>query len=169
MVKAIASLQSVQDDVSGQDLSTAADQLSTAGSVYLLGQLHSAPVVDSLSYMLTKIGMKYSSGGLATHMAGTIPVDDVLVAVSFRYYAIEVVSISENLKGAGTNVVAIEDSTLSPLEKSADALLVGPENRHTLSWSIAAPMCISQALVLATAARLQVDADLPEIPTVTRA
>lgn len=173
VVKDIASLQSLLDDVSVQELSTAADLLSTAGSVYLLGQLRSAPVVDFLRYMLTMIGKKCilldPSGGLATHMAKTISDEDVLVAVSFRYYANEVVSISENLKGAGTKIIAISDSTLSPLAKSADVFFVVPEHRHTFSRSIAAPMCISHALVLATAARLQVDADLPEIPTVTQA
>ncbi len=173
VVKDIASLQALLDDISGQDLSTAADLLSTAGSVYLLGQLRSAPVVDFLRYMLTMIGKKCvlldPSGGLATHMAETVSDEDVLVAVSFRYYAIEVVSISENLKAAGTRIVAISDSTLSPLAKSADVLFVVPEHRHAFSRSIAAPMCVSQALVLATAARLQAGDDLPEIPTVTRA
>ena len=173
VVKDIASLQSLLDDISGRDLSAAADMLSAAGSVYLLGQLRSAPVVDFLRYMLTMIGKKCllldPSGGLATHMAETISDEDVLVAVSFRYYANEVVSISESLKDGGTKIIAISDSTLSPLAKSADVLFVVPEHRHTFSRSIAAPMCISQALVLATAARLQVDADLPEIPTVTRA
>ena len=173
VVKDIASLQSLLDDISAQDLSTAADMLSTAGSVFLLGQLRSAPVVDFLRYMLTMIGKKCvlldPSGGLATHMAETISDDDVLVAVSFRYYANEVVSISESLKDTGTAIIAISDSTLSPLAKSADVLFVVPEHRHTFSRSIAAPMCISQAVVLATAARLQVDVDLPEIPTVTQA
>ena len=173
VVKDIASLQALLDDISGQDLSTAADLLSTAGSVYLLGQLRSAPVVDFLRYMLTMIGKKCvlldPSGGLATHMAETISGDDVMVAVSFRYYANEVVSISESVKDTGTAIIAISDSTLSPLAKSADVLFVVPEHRHTFSRSIAAPMCISQAMVLATAARLQVDVDLPEIPTVTQA
>ena len=173
VVKDIASLQALLDDISGQDLSMAADMLSNAGAVYLLGQLRSAPVVDFLRYMLTMIGKKCvlldPSGGLATHMAETISDEDILVAVSFRYYANEVVSIAEDMKDSGTRIIAISDSTLSPLAKSADVLFVEPEHRHTFSRSIAAPMCISQALVLAAAARLQVDADLPEIPTVTRA
>lgn len=173
VVKDIASLQALLDDISGPDLSSAADMLSNAGSVYLLGQLRSAPVVDFLRYMLTMIGKKCvlldPSGGLATHMAETVSDEDILMAVSFRYYATEVVSIAENMKDSGTKIIAISDSTLSPLAKSADVLFVVPEHRHTFSRSIAAPMCISQALILATAARLQVGADLPEIPTVTRA
>jgi len=172
VVKDIASLQALLDDVSGDDLSRGADLLCKAQTVYLLGQLRSAPIADFLRYMLTMIGKRCvlldPSGGLATHMAKTIGNEDVLVAVSFRYYANEVVSIVENARATDSKVIAISDGTLSPLAKSADVFFSVPEHRHTFSRSIAAPMCISQALVLATAARLQAGTSRPEIPTVTR-
>lgn len=172
VIKDIASLQALLDDVTGDDLSKAADLLSEASTIYLLGQLRSAPIVDFLRYMLTMIGKRCvlldPSGGLATHMAQTISNDDVLIAVAFRYYANEVVSIVESVGKSGADIIAISDGTLSPLAKSADVLFSVPEHRHTFSRSIAAPMCISQALVLATAARLQIDSAQPEIPTVTR-
>lgn len=123
--------------------------------------------------MLTMIGkrcvMLDPSGGLATHMAQTMKTGDVLVAVSFRYYANEVVKIVEQVQDAGFPIVAITDSNLSPLAKSAKPTFIVPEHRQTFSRSIAAPMCISQALVLATAARLQSDDHNPSIPTVTKA
>ena len=171
VVKDIASLQALLDDVTGMHLSKAADLIFQANTVYLLGQLRSAPIVEFLRYMLTMIGKRCilldCGGGLATHMAQTISKDDVLLAVSFRYYANEVVSIAESVGKTRTNIIAISDGTLSPLAKSADVLFSVPEHRHTFSRSIAAPMCISQALVLATAARLQSDAAHPRIPTVT--
>ncbi|MEM8728552.1 MAG: MurR/RpiR family transcriptional regulator [Pseudomonadota bacterium] len=172
VVKDIASLQALLDDVSGADLARAADLLSDAESVYLLGQLRSAPVVEFMRYMLTMIGKRCvlldPSGGLATHMAHTISDRDVLVAVSFRYYANEVVTIVDQVGARDCKIVAMSDGTLSPLAKSADVLFSVPEHRHTFSRSIAAPMCISQALVLATAARLQAGSARPKIPTVTR-
>ncbi len=171
VIKDIASLQTLLDDVSGEDLSRGADLLKEAGTVYLLGQLRSTPVVEFLRYMLTMIGKRCvlldPSGGLATHMARTMATGDVLVAVSFRYYANEVVSIVEDVQASGSGIIAISDGTLSPLAKSADVLFSVPEHRQTFSRSIAAPMCISQALVLATAARLQAGTAPPEIPTVT--
>jgi len=173
VVKDIASLQALLDDVRKDDLTRAADLISGAATVFLLGQLRSAPVVEFLRYMLVMIGKRCvlldPSGGLATHMARTISDDDVLIAVSFRFYANEVVSIVEAVRDTRTPIVAISDSTLSPLAKSADVFFSVPEHHHTFSRSIAAPMCISQALVLATAARLQVGAGSPEIPTVTQA
>lgn len=170
VVKDIASLQELLEHVSAENLENAADLLGKAGTVYLLGQLRSAPVVEFLRYMLTMIGKRCilldPSGGLATHMARTMVEDDVLLAVSFRYYANEVVSIVEEVHKAGRAVVAISDSTLSPVAKSANVLFSVPEHRHTFSRSLAAPMCLSQALVLATAARQDSGSD-PKIPTVT--
>ncbi len=171
VVKDIASLQELLEDISADDLAAAADLLSAADTVYLLGQLRSAPVVELLRYMLTMIGKRCvlldPSGGLATHMARTMTERDVLLAVSFRYYANEVVSIVETAGQERIPVIAVSDSTLSPLAKSARVLFAVPEHRHTFSRSLAAPMCIAQALVLATAARTEDSAGRPRIPTVT--
>ena len=171
VVKDIASLQELLEDTPAKALDEAAELLNRAGTVFLLGQLRSAPVVDFLRYMLTMIGKRCvlldPSGGLATHMARTMVKDDVLLAVSFRYYANEVVSIVEDVQAAGNPVVAISDSTLSPIAKSASILFSVPEHHHTFSRSLAAPMCLSQALVLAAAARVQGNEGGPRIPTVT--
>lgn len=168
VIKDIASLQSLLEDISSDDIAAAADRLSQAEVVFLLGQLRSAPVVDFIRYMLTMIGkrcvMLNPSGGLATYMAQTMKKGDVLLAVSFRYYANEVVKIVEEVHQAGRPIIAITDSALSPLAKSASPYFIIPEHRQTFSRSIAAPMCISQALVLATAARLQGDKNPISIP-----
>ena len=86
-------------DIAPDDLARAADLLEKADAVYLLGQLRSAPVVELLRYVLTMLGKRCvlldPSGGLATHMARTMRAGDVLVAVSFRFYATEVVNVVE--------------------------------------------------------------------------
>jgi DNA-binding MurR/RpiR family transcriptional regulator len=92
---------------------------------------------------------------------------DVLFAVSFRFYATEVVNIVEEAAVAGIPVVAISDSTLSPLAKAAAVMFAVPERDYSFSRSLAAPMCLAQALALAVAARVQKDPSAPRIPTVT--
>ena len=67
----------------------------------------------------------------------------------------------------GNTIIAISDSTLSPLAKSADVLFAVPEHEYTFSRSLAAPMCLAQAFTVALAARLQNNAEDPRIPTVT--
>ena len=171
VVRDVASLQALLSDIPPGDMVRAADLLEKADSVYLLGQLRSAPVVDLLRYVLTMLGKRCvlldPSGGLATHMARTVRKTDVLVAVSFRFYATEVVNVVEEAASRGVAVIAISDNTLSPIAKGADVLFAVPEHAYTFSRSLAAPMCLAQALTVALAARLQNNAEDPRIPTVT--
>ena len=130
-----------------------------------------ASIVDLLRYVLTMLGKRCvlldPSGGLASYMARTITQRDLLFAVSFRFYATEVVNVVEQVAAAKVPIIAISDSTLSPLAKSASVLFAVPEHEYTFSRSLAAPMCLAQALTVALAARLQNNAVSPRIPTVT--
>jgi DNA-binding MurR/RpiR family transcriptional regulator len=171
VVRDVTSLQDMLANISASDIAHAAQMMEAADTIYLLGQLRSAPVADLLRYMLTMLGKRTvlldASGGLATHMAKAIQPRDLLFAVSFRFYATEVVNIVEDVAVRSVPVVAISDSTLSPLAKSAQVLFAIPEHEYTFSRSLAAPMCLAQALTVALAARLQKDRDSPRIPIVT--
>ena len=171
VVRDIASLQDLLLDIAEADLKKAVTLLEKAEVVYLIGQLRSVPVVDLLRYILTMLGKRCvlldPGGGLATHMARAIRKTDVLLAVSFRFYATEVVNIVDETAERKVPIIAISDSTLSPLAKAASVLLAVPEHQYTFSRSLAAPMCLAQALTIALAARLQKNPVNPRIPTVT--
>lgn len=171
VIRDIASLQDLLAGISPGDISRAARMMEKAGTIYLIGQLRSAPIVELLRYVLTMLGKRTvlldPGGGLATHMARAIRKTDLLFAVSFRFYATEVVNVVEEAAGRGIPIVAISDSTLSPLAKSAGVLFAVPEHEYTFSRSLAAPMCLAQALTVALASRLQKDRETPRIPTVT--
>ena len=171
VVRDIASLQELLVGISEGDLKKAVSLLEKAEVIYLIGQLRSSPVADLLRYILTMLGKRCvlldPSGGLATHMARRIRKTDVLLAVSFRFYAHEVVNIVDEAATRKIPVVAISDSTLSPLAKTATVLFAIPEHEYTFSRSLAAPMCLAQALAVALAARLQGNRESPRIPTVT--
>ena len=167
----VASLQELLASIDAASLARAAELLEAADTVYLLGQLRSAPVVDLLRYVLTMLGKRTvlldASGGLATHMAKVARPTDLLFVVSFRFYATEVVNVAEETAARGVPILAITDSTLSPYAKLAQVLFAVPEHEYTFSRSLAAPMCLAQALCVALAARLQKDAAAPRIPVVT--
>jgi DNA-binding MurR/RpiR family transcriptional regulator len=171
VVRDIASLQDILAEISGEDLATAVDLLEKSETIFLIGQLRSAPVVELLRYVLTMLGKRCvlldPGGGLATYMARTMKNTDLLFAVSFRFYATEVVNVVEDAAARGIPIVAISDSTLSPLAKSAQVLFPVPEHEYTFSRSLAAPMCLAQALTVALASRLQGSKDEPRIPIVT--
>ncbi len=159
VVRDITALEDLLVNVTEDLLESAIDHLERAHTIYLVGQLRSSPVVDLLRYLLTMLGkptvLLDPGGGLATHMADLIQPEDVLFAVSFRFYATEVVNITENVAARGVPIIGISDSTLSPLAKSATVLFAVPEHEYSFSRTLAAPMCLAQALMTALAARLQ--------------
>ncbi len=171
VVSDAASVQSLLDEIDAGDLARAAGLLSEAETIFLLGQLRSAPVVELIRYLLTMAGKKCimldPSGGLATHIARTIGPKDVLFAVSFCFYANEVDSIVEEVALRGRKIVAMSDSTLSPLAKSAHVLFAAHEHPGPLSRSVTAPICLAQAIALAVASRMQNAPSVPDIPSVT--
>ena len=171
IVRDIASLQNLLADVSEADLGKAVALMEKAEVIYLLGQLRSSPVAELLRYILTMLGKRCvlldPSGGLATHMARAIRKTDLLFAISFRFYATEVVNIVEEAGSRQVPIIAISDSTLSPVAKAASVLFSVPEHEYSFSRSLAAPMCLAQALTVALAARLQKNSVNPRIPTVT--
>jgi DNA-binding MurR/RpiR family transcriptional regulator len=171
VVRDIASLQDLLTEVPEAELEKAVSLLEKAETIYLIGQLRSSPVAELLRYILTMLGKRCvlldPSGGLATHMARAIRETDLLFAISFRFYAIEVVNIVEEAAKRHVPIIAISDSTLSPIARAASVLLAVPEHEYTFSRSLAAPMCLAQALTVALAARLQKNSVNPRIPTVT--
>lgn len=171
VVRDVASLQDLLTSIPPDHIDKAVRMMDKAKTIYLAGQLRSSPLVFLLHYILTMLGkpavLLDDSGGLATYRARLMTDKDLLFAVSFRFYATEVVTITEEAKERGIPILAITDSTLSPLAKSADLLFSVPEHAYTFSRSLAAPMCLAQALAVALAAKMQRDSD-PRIPTVTQ-
>lgn len=167
----VASLQDLLSNMKAADLVAAAELMEKADTIYLVGQLRSAPVVELLRYVLTMLGKRTvlldPGGGLATHMAKVSRPTDLLFVVSFRFYATEVVNVAEETAGRGVPIVAITDSTLSPYAKLAKVLFAVPEHEYTFSRSLAAPMCLAQALCVALASRVQKNSSDPRIPVVT--
>jgi len=169
VVRDMAALQGLLESVSDDELAAAARLLTGAQTVFIAGQLRSEPLALLLRYLLTMLQRRVilldPAGGLAQEMAQTMGAGDVLVAIAFRHYAKEVVTIAEQ---AAAPVIAITDSPLSPLAKEADVLFTIPEDEYSFSRSLAAPMCLVQCLATAAAALLQPSLDAPpRIPSVT--
>jgi DNA-binding MurR/RpiR family transcriptional regulator len=171
VVRDIASLQGLLDTVSEESLDKAARLLTSAGTIYIAGQLRSEPLAILLRYLLTMLQRRVvlldPAGGLAPEMARTMGTGDVLVAIAFRHYAKEVVEVAEIADAGATPLIAITDSPLSPLARNAQILFTVPEDEYTFSRSLAAPVSLIQCLATAAASLLQPEHDSPRIPSVT--
>ncbi len=172
VVRDIAALHGLLETVNEEMLAAAAKLLSGAATIYIAGQLRSEPLALLLRYLLTMLHRRVvlldPAGGLAFEMAQAMGERDLLVAIAFRHYAKEVVSIAEVAVANATPILAITDSQLSPLAKDARLLFTIPEDEYTFSRSLAAPMCLVQSIATATASLLQPSGgDVPRIPSVT--
>ena len=172
VVRDIAALQNLLEGVTESSLAQAATLLTKAETVYIAGQLRSEPIASFLRYLLTMLHLRVilldPAGGLAQEMASNISSRDVLVSISFRHYAKEVVAITELASTNRAPIIGITDSQLSPLAKDASILFTVPEDEYTFSRSLAAPMCLVQCIAVAAASILQAgQSDAPRIPTVT--
>ena len=172
IIRDIASLQNLLTSVSEKSLVQAGHLLANANNIYVAGQLRSAPMASLMRYLLSMLRRKVilldPSGGLAQEMAATMGRKDVLVAIAFQHYAKEVVAISEIAATNRTPVIAITDSTLSPLSKDARLIFTIPEEEYAFARSLAAPMSLVQCLAVVTAVALHpASKTTPRIPTVT--
>ena len=169
----IAAIEDLIESTPEGDLQRAVTLMHEAQTIYLLAQLRAQPIALLMQYLLTMIGrpcvLLDAPGGLATHMARRITPQDALFVASFRFYATEVVNITEEAGGRNVPIVAFSDSTLSPLAKNASVLFTMPEPDYTFSRSLAAPMCLAQALTIGIAARQSGDdGSAPRIPVATQ-
>ncbi|WP_455818931.1 MurR/RpiR family transcriptional regulator [Pseudomonas cerasi] len=171
VVRDIATLQGMLEGIASSDLDRSAQLLSRAETIFIAGQLRSEPVAILLRYLLTMLNRKVilldTPGGLAPHMAMNMTQRDVLVAVSFRHYAQEVVKITEIAEQKDVPTIAITDSVLSPLARSANVLFTIPEEEYSFSRSLAAPVCLVQCMALSLAAALHPEEEQPRIETLT--
>lgn len=172
VIRDVAALQHMLDGISEQDLDKAVDLLHQARVIYLIGQLRSYPVASFLRYVLTMLRRQVilldAAGGLANEQAKVMGPGCVLLAISFRHYAREVVDVVEDAGRREVPVISITDSQLSPIAARASVFFTIPEDDYSFSRSLAAPMCLAQTLVIGLANRLQPETEgRPVIPVAT--
>jgi len=163
----IAALNDLKNSISPEAIEQAVTLLQEAETIYVLGQLRSFSVAYNIRYLLLylrqNVRLLDGSGGLATEEAELMSEKSLLVAVSFRYYAREVVDIVEGTARKNIPILAITDSQLSPLNKHATCSLVVPGAGHKFSYSLAATMCLAQSLIISMASRLQIEGSEEEL------
>lgn len=128
--------------------------ISDAETVYVLGVRTSAPVAQllGLGLALVRGGARVlvSAFGELSEQLDALTPRDAFVAISFRRYARQTIRSTEIARQAGSHVVAITDSTLSPLTRLADEVLL-VDNSPWLLRSVLPGISMANALVFAAA------------------
>lgn len=148
-------LQNLTQTVSETDMKDAVALIDKAETVYVVGFRRSFPVASYLAYSLQQVNKRtlFIDGvaGLTKQQVQTIGPRDLLIAVSYHPYAEETVQAVEMATQRGARVLSISDSLVSPIAKPAELVLHVRESEVRTFRSLAASICLAQALVISFA------------------
>jgi len=132
----------------------ASRQLADASTIYIAGQGRATPVTTYLHYTFVKLGIQsVLLDGMASSVADKarlIRRDEVLVAVSFSPYTANTRELVDICLGQQVPVVALTDSTLSPIARTDDLHLEVLEEEVGGIRGLSATMCLALCLAVET-------------------
>ncbi|MFT3961272.1 MurR/RpiR family transcriptional regulator [Propionivibrio sp.] len=148
----VGDLGQMEENIPPADIAAAVGLIATCPRIFVLAQRRSFPIASYLGYALGRLELRThlldSVGGMLQESLGSMSPGDVLIVVSFRSYAPEVVDAAVKANAAGVAVIAITDGPLSPLKNCARVCLEAAMDSTREFRSLVAPMCLAQALVV---------------------
>ena len=138
----------------------AVDNIVAAKTIYILGVRSSSYLAGFLSYSLRMIFdnvnfVQTTSGSEMFEQILNIGEGDAMVAISFPRYSKRIIKAVDYAKAAGADVIAITDSAMSPIASGADQTLLAKSDMASFVDSLAAPLSIINALVVAVSRKKQ--------------
>ena len=148
------------EELDRDDFETSVDKIINAKNVYILGVRSSSYLAGFLSYNLNMIFdnvrlVQTTSGNEMFEQIMNIGEDDVMIGISFPRYSKRIINAVDYAKSKRANVIAISDSELSPIAHQADHVLVAKNEMVSFVDSLAAPMSLINAIIVAIAKKKQ--------------
>ncbi|MEH3046952.1 MurR/RpiR family transcriptional regulator [Sphingomonas adhaesiva] len=151
----ILALQNTRMTIGQEGLAEAVALIRKAQIVHLAGMRRAFPVAAYLAYAIPQAGkptvLLDGVGGLSYQQFRAMSSRDLLIAISYHSYAPETVSAVEAAATAGASILAISDSLASPIARHATQTLIVRESEVRGFRSLAASLCVAQALVVGLA------------------
>ena len=148
----VLAVQSVAQTVSQADVTAAVKLMHHADSVFVMGLRRSFPVASYLAYSLQQTGKRTlflsGVGGMIVQPLRSASERDLLIAVSYPPYAPETVEAADYAVSRSMKLLAITDTPVSPIAKSADLALQVAESEIRGFRTLSASLCLAQALVI---------------------
>lgn len=154
---AALSLMKLRESVQPEQMEAAAELLSKADTIHLLGLRRAFPVTAYLAYAMGKLGLRCVLVDHVAAMAGEQLAGarrgDALIAISFTPYTPATIELANACAERGVPVVAITDSPFSPLAAAARVRFEVVEADVGGFRSLAATLSLAMTLAVATAER----------------
>ncbi|MEZ5591023.1 MAG: MurR/RpiR family transcriptional regulator [Gammaproteobacteria bacterium] len=152
-------LEQLHEAISAVQLEQAVELLTAARSVSLIGMRRSFPVAVYFAYALNRINcdarLLDNTGGMLSQQLHALSEQDVLLAISFQPYAGETADVVLQAVERNVPVIVLTDSPLSPIAEHADVCFEIKDAEVRGFRSLAATMCLAQALAVSLALRVE--------------
>ena len=151
-------LRMTDETLDRKEFSAAVEAILGAKRIYILGVRSVAPLANFLGYYMNymfnnvHIVNGSSTGEMFEKVVG-VNSQDVVIAFSFPRYSASTTRGAHYCRSTGAKIIGITDSRESPLGSACDHVLLAKSGMVSLVDSIAAPMSVVNALIVALAAR----------------
>ena len=154
MQRDMNSIHDVIERLDREEFERVVDKLLHAKHIYILGVRSSSFLAGYLNFYLHLIFknvtlVQSSAAGEIYEQLAHIGRGDVLVSISFPRYSKMAIHAVEFACQRGGDVVAVTDSPMSPMYKMASASLLASSDMISFVDSMAAPLSLLNALILA--------------------
>ncbi|MBQ9300946.1 MAG: MurR/RpiR family transcriptional regulator [Clostridia bacterium] len=151
-----ADMQNIRSTIEGIDEKAFEDAvrvISDARRLYILGLRSAAPLAEFtgyyLHYVLDDVRVAAAASTDVFEAISRVKKDDVLLAISFPRYSSRTIEAMNFARTRGAQVIGITDGPMSPLHESADICLSVRTDMASFVDSMAAPMSVINALIVA--------------------
>ena len=151
------SIRRTMDSVDPAAFLNAVDIIYNAKTIYLFGMRSAAPLAQFLAYYLNYLSDHVNLLTLGVQelydQLMRASANDVFIGISFPRYSNRTVDCMRFAREKGAKTVAITDSIISPLTEYADYTLIARSDMISLVDTLAAPMSLINALIVAMCMR----------------
>lgn len=142
------------DETDRESFRRAVEAITNAKKIYILGVRSASALANFMSYYFTFIfanvvHVDTTSISEVFEQVMRIDPEDVFIGLSFPRYSRRTVNAMQYAKSRGAKVIAITDSSASPLADIADVSLYAKSDMASFVDSLVAPLSLVNALIVA--------------------
>ena len=150
----VEKIRMTMEETDRESFSKAVDAICGARNIYILGVRSASVLANFLAFYFQYIFervINIDTVSISEVFEQTIHVDadDVFIGLSFPRYSRRTVTAMEYARSRGAQVIAITDSTASPLLPLADYSLIAKSDMASFVDSLVAPLSLVNALIVA--------------------
>ena len=154
----IENLRELEAQADREAFNNVVERIRKARNIYILGVRSSSFVAGYLNFYMHLLFenvtlVQSNAAGEILEQLFRIGPEDVLIAISFPRYSKVTINTVQFARDRGATIIAMTDNDLSPIYQMSDAALLAPCEMISFVDSMAAPVSVINALLLALANR----------------